>query len=104
MTDITKLHLAVDLGARARDLLSNELLREAFNAVEQDFIDTWRRSPMVDREQREQLYIAQQIPALVLSKLEAILRGGKVAQDTLDYLADEEKRQAELKERYPAPA
>ena len=43
-----KLEAAITRGARAKELLTNELLQEAFARLEADYILAWRQTPARD--------------------------------------------------------
>jgi hypothetical protein len=86
--------LGADLarGARAQMLLQNELLQDAFAALEARYIEEWRLSPFRDTDARERLWQAVNVLRKVKDHLARIIADGKLAQRELDALAENRKR------------
>ena len=78
-------------GARAKELLSNELLQEAFARLEAEYISAWRQMPARDTDARERLWQAVNIVGKVKDNLTTILSNGKLAQRELDDLIGRDK-------------
>jgi hypothetical protein len=78
-----KLQSAINRGQKARELLDNDLLREAFDKLEADYIAAWRVTRALDRDAREKLWQALQIVGKVRAHLGTVLSNGKVAQTEL---------------------
>lgn len=80
-----------DRGLRAEVLLSNELLREAFDTLESTYIEAWKsngasmtpqdaRMPTrLDAAGRDRLWQAYQVIGKVRAHLEQIVRDGETA-------------------------
>lgn len=79
---------------RARQLLEDELLVEAFQTIEQELTNAWQSSPARDIEGRESLWLQLKLLRLVRSKLETVVETGKVAQASLLQRAREAAAQA----------
>jgi hypothetical protein len=76
----------MDRGERASALLRNELLNEAFENLEEDFIQAWKHSPVNDSQNRERLYMLCQNLSALKGYLEGIVTDGKLAKAQLDEL------------------
>ena len=81
-----KLAAAVTRGARAKALLEDELLQEAFAALESDYVAAWKRSPARDTDARERLWQAVNVLGKVRDHVARIAADGKLAQRELDDL------------------
>ena len=86
MTDV-KLEAAIARGARAKELLGSETLKEVFAQIEADYIEGWRSTSARDTDARERLWLAVQVLGLVKDHLVIIANDGKLAQAELDRLA-----------------
>src|SRR5262249_42749317 len=90
MTD-DKLEAAIARGARAKELLGSELLKEVFAQIESDYIAGWRNTSARDTDARERLWLAVQVlPALtgfarardaVRHDMAHVLRSGGMSED-----------------------
>ena len=58
MADENRLDQAVTKAARAQELLDNELLGEAFRALEENYASAWRATIIDDVAGREKLFLA----------------------------------------------
>jgi hypothetical protein len=96
MTDDNRLSAAIAKGARAQELLENELLSEAFNTLEQSYTSAWRSATIDDVQGREKLFLAINIVGKVRDHLKAVLANGRLAQAELTELA----RAAERRKRF----
>jgi hypothetical protein len=88
-----KLHCDIVRGARAKALIDDELLAEAFARLDADYIAAWRATPARDTDARERLWQAVQIVGKVRDHLSTALSNGKLAQRQLDELAAREARE-----------
>ena len=70
-------------GARAEELLRNELLQESFKYLNDEYISAWRRTTVKDTEAREKLWQAVQIVGLVQDHLKKFVSDGKVSTKDL---------------------
>jgi hypothetical protein len=82
-----KLETAVARGARAKELLESELMKEIFTQLEADYIAGWRNSGARDTDARERLWLAVQIIGLLKDHLIIVANNGKLAQAEVDRLA-----------------
>jgi hypothetical protein len=86
MTD-DKLERAIQRGARAKELLESDVMREVFRAIEADYIAGWRATSARDTDARERLWLAVQVLGLVKDHLVIVANNGKLAQAEVDRLA-----------------
>jgi hypothetical protein len=87
MTDDIALTKDIEHGQHAERLLADELLTDAFAALEADYIAAWKATSARDSDARERLWQALQIVGLVKSHLAAIVSSGRLAQRELDDIA-----------------
>ncbi len=85
MTD-DKLQAAVARGARAQELVRNELLAEAFAKLEADYITAWKSWAAADTDGRERLWMAVNALGKVRDHLNSVIADGKLAQRQLQDL------------------
>lgn len=79
--------------ARAQSLLGNELLSEAFEALEAAYTAAWRATTVNDAAGREKLYLAVNIVGKVQEHLTTIVNDGKLAASQLRDLAQTAERE-----------
>src|SRR5262249_21140551 len=79
-------------GARAKALVENELLVEAFAELEKEYTAAWRSTGARDSEAREKLYLAVNIVGKVREHLNYVINNGKLAQAELNNLASDIER------------
>lgn len=96
MTDENKLIRDNGKGIRARQLIEDELLTEAFKILEEAYTLAWRSTTIDDNAGREKLFLAVNIIGKVRKHLETALTNGKLAAAELDEIA----RTAERKKRF----
>ena len=70
-------------GERARQLLEEPLLVEAFALIEQEYTKAWQDSPARDNEARELLYLSLKNLRKVQGHLLQVMDSGKMAKATL---------------------
>ncbi|MEH2513921.1 hypothetical protein V1291_005275 [Nitrobacteraceae bacterium AZCC 1564] len=92
MIDELKANNEMSRGARAQALLDNELLNEAFTALEAAYIERWRATHIDDERGREKLFIAVNVVGKVRAHLAAIVANGHIAAKQLDELARDAER------------
>ena len=92
MIDEDKLSQAASKAVRARQLLENELLAEAFKGLEDAYTTAWRATTIDDISGREKLFLAINIVGKVRDHLTGIVTNGKLAQAELKQLADTAER------------
>jgi hypothetical protein len=96
MTDEASLDEAVTRGLRTQELLDNELLAEAFTALEASYISAWRATGIDDSSGREKLFLAINIVGKVRDHLASFVANGKMAEAELQELS----RVAERRKRF----
>lgn len=96
MIDELKANNEMSRGARAKALLDNELLNEAFTVLEAAYIERWRATHIDDDRGREKLFIAVNVVGKVRAHLSGVVANGHVAAKQLDELA----RDAERRKRF----
>jgi hypothetical protein len=84
MTDELQLRFEAERGMRAKALMENELLVEAFDGLEKLYTEAWRTSPPPAADQRERAWMALRMLDSVRADLRRLLDGGKIAQAELD--------------------
>jgi hypothetical protein len=87
MTDEASLNETATRGVRAEGLLNNELLSEAFTALEGSYVSAWRASAIDDSAGREKLFLAINVIGKVRDHLASVVANGKLAQAELKELA-----------------
>jgi hypothetical protein len=96
MTDEASLNEIATQGARAEELLENELLAAAFTVLEGSYISAWRATGVDDVTGREKLFLAINIVGKVRDHLASVVANGKLAEAELRELA----RVAERRKRF----
>jgi hypothetical protein len=96
MIDETKANNEMSRGARAKALLNNELLNDAFTALEAAYVERWRATHIDDERGREKLFIAVNVVGKVRAHLSGVVANGHIAVKQLDELA----RDAERRKRF----
>ena len=92
MTDETDLRRDAQRAERARALLNDELLIEAFDTLNAQYMAAWLVTQTGDSVQREKLYFAARTLPAVRKNLETILMNGSIAAKQLANLEDDLKR------------
>jgi hypothetical protein len=92
MTDEFALHRATTKATRAQSLLDDEMLAEAFTALESAYTSAWRATTIEDVSGREKLFLAINIVGKVRDHLAAVVSNGKLAAKELKDLADTAER------------
>jgi hypothetical protein len=92
MTDEASLNETAARGLRAEELLGNELLVEAFTALEASYVSAWRATALDDSIGREKLFLAINIVGKVRDHLASMIANGKLAQAELNELAQTAER------------
>src|SRR5690349_2872086 len=86
MDDIA-LNKAIERAARAEALQRDELLGEALEALDRDYVKAWRATHARDTDARERRWQAVQVVAKVRDHLGQVVAGGRLAQRELDEIA-----------------
>jgi hypothetical protein len=93
MPDEIALQKQVNRGQKANSLVDNDLLKEAFEALEKSYIEFWRQTKPEDSLAREKAFIAINIVGKVRDHLHAVIQNGKLATAELNKLhADAERK------------
>jgi len=99
MTDENKLIRDTGRALRARQLLENELLTEAFKTLEDAYIAAWRSTNVEDQLGREKLFLAINVVGKVKQHLATAIHDGRLAEVELVELAKKRERAAARKQR-----
>lgn len=86
-----KVRESIERGDKAASLLRNEILTEAFDVLEADFIQAWKHSPVNDSQNRERLYMLCQNLSAVRAYLDKVVTDGKLAKSQLQELQNRQK-------------
>ena len=70
-------------GERARQLLEEPLIVEAFDLIEREYTQAWQDSPARDAEARELLYLSLKNIRKVKAHLTHVMEAGTLAKATL---------------------
>ena len=81
-------------GARAAELLNNELLQESLATLERDYIEAWKITPARDTDGRERLWQAVNIVGKVRDHLVKVVNDGKLSQRQLNDLVKTSRQAA----------
>ena len=92
MSEEGKLSVAMARAARAQSLIEDELLTEAFAALETRYIEEWRASQFRDTDARERLWQAVNVLRKVKDHLSRIVADGRLAEREIDALVQRRKR------------
>lgn len=92
MSDESALERATARAVRAEALLDDELLSEAFDALEKSYIAAWRATTVDDAAGREKLFLAINIVGKVRAHLASVVANGKLARAELKALAETAER------------
>src|SRR5437899_1315445 len=76
----------------AKELLQNELLVEAFQALQDDYMKLWKHTKPSDIDGRETIFKAWHVVGKVQEHLQRVLENGKLAQMELDELIATQER------------
>ena len=87
MSDEFQLRQDQERGVRAAQLLESDLLKEAFAALEAQYIEAWRETGARDTDARERLWQALQIVGKVRGHLQAVASNGQLAARELAEIA-----------------
>src|SRR5262245_65828838 len=86
-----KLQAAAERGRRAKTLLENELLQEAFKTLEDGYTAAWKSWPAADTAGRERLWLAVNVLGKVRDHLARVVADGRLAQRELRDLVHKER-------------
>jgi hypothetical protein len=69
-----------DRGAKAEALLRNPMFQEAFQVLEEKYMDAWKNSPVKATDDREKLFQMYQNLIAVKGHLEEVVNTGNLAK------------------------
>ena len=75
---------AVLRAEKAEALLRNELLTDAFDYLEKQFIQAWKSSGIGEAEDRERIYQLSQNLEALKGYFQTVISDGKMAQSQID--------------------
>lgn len=73
-----------DRAAKAEALLRNELFVEAFEYLDEQFVEAWRTSGVDDEQAREKIFQLMQALGAVKGYFQSVVEDGKMAKAQLD--------------------
>lgn len=92
MSDESVLERAAARAVRAKALLDDEILSEAFAALEMSYVAAWRATTVDDAAGREKLFLAINIVGKVRDHLAGVVANGQLARAELKELAETAER------------
>jgi hypothetical protein len=79
-----RLERAISRAARAKAILNDEIVQEAFGKLDAELVALWRRT--ADPIERERAWQAVNLLDKLKANIEAVITNGKLAQAELDQL------------------
>jgi hypothetical protein len=92
VVDESKLSIAAARALRAQNLIGDDLLAEAFKALEDSYTAAWRATTIDQVAAREKLFLAINVVGKVRDHLTVVLNDGKLAAAELKQIADTAER------------
>ncbi len=92
MSDESVLERTAARAVRAKALLDDEILNEAFAVLEQSYIAAWRATTVDDAAGREKLFLAINIVGKVRDHLAGAVANGNLARAELKELVETAER------------
>lgn len=89
---MTDLQQDINRAARAKALVDDALLAEAFNTLEAAYIAAWRATPPLDTQAREKLFLAVNVIGKVKEHLQSVIANGKLADAEMQRMTADEAR------------
>ena len=86
-----KVNLKMARQAKAEALLRNEILQEAFDYLDKEFVSAWRSSGIDDSAARERLYMLCQNLSALKGYIGSVVEDGKLARAALEELQNRQK-------------
>jgi len=80
---------------RAREVLENEAYRSAFETIQAEITEQWKKSPARDVEGREKLWLMLSLLNKVEAVMQEALTDGKLAKQDLQYYQSKEQKERE---------
>jgi hypothetical protein len=91
MSEEAKLLQEAARARRAKEILEDPLVQEAFALIKAKLVDEWERCPMRDKDGREYLYLMMQLQAKFRAHFEQAVQRGKVADHGLAQIEQRRK-------------
>ncbi|WP_315731646.1 MULTISPECIES: hypothetical protein [unclassified Bradyrhizobium] len=79
-------------GRRAQELLDDDLLKDAFKALEEGYVSAWRTTAVDNVTGREKLFLAINVVGKVKDHLTKVAADGRLAAAEIKAMADEHER------------
>ncbi|HXH43586.1 MAG TPA: hypothetical protein VNK51_07045 [Bradyrhizobium sp.] len=92
MSEESALERTATRAVRAKALLDDEILNEAFAALEKSYIAAWRATTVDDAAGREKLFLAINILGKVRDHLAGVVANGSLARAELKELVETAER------------
>lgn len=87
MPEEYQLHAATIRAAKAKELLENELLNEAFAKLKEGYFTQLMATNVMQSDVRDKCYLAIRVVDVVRSHLQTVVDSGKIADSDLKELA-----------------
>ena len=87
MVDEIGLGIKTQRAGQAQTLLDNELLKECFKTLHDDYMLAWKQTHITNVQGRETLFIAVQVVAKVQDHLKKMIIDGRIASKDLAALS-----------------
>ena len=91
MSDEHELKRQADRGDRAKRLLENELINEAFDKIESEIMDAWRNSPADAEQERYNAYLMYRLLMNFKGQFKQAVAHGEAASKQLLQIRDPSK-------------
>ena len=79
-------------GRRAKELLEDPVMQQAFRALHDTYLDAWERTETDDKEGRERLFMAVQALEHVALHLRVLSEAGRLASAQIEKLKNKRRR------------
>jgi len=91
MNEEHQLSTELQRGTKAKLLLEDPLLIEAFQKLESEYFDAWKQSSVEATEQREKIWLMYATVSSVQAQLASVIVTGKMAEDQLKVIQQRKK-------------
>jgi len=91
MTDVNKLHSLVNRGERAKRIMEEEFVKEAFDKIESTLMDAWRQSASDETGARDNAYIMYRLLQNFKQQFVIAITTGEVSRKELLSIEDPSK-------------
>jgi hypothetical protein len=90
--DEAELHRIANRAARAKALIEDDLLKEAFDKLQEEYRQVWENSPPSDSDAREKIYLALRMLPIVRRNIETLIMDGTIARRQLLNIEEDKAR------------